>query len=314
MDVIFWGARGSIATPIDNEALSGRIKNILEIAAKMGLNKETKIDEFIDSLPWYLANTVGGETSCIEIQAGDTIIILDAGTGIRPLGLDIMKRPDRPKEYHIMISHTHWDHISGFPFFIPAFIPGNNVTFYGPHGMLEQRFRNQQKREYFPVQLDAMGADINFVQLGKHSKFQINDVEIETFPLYHPGGCFAYRVTHGGKSVVYATDGEYKDMSVKKLQPYINFFRDADLLIYDAQYTMIESIEREDWGHSTAPIGINIALDAGVKTLVLTHHEPTHTDEMLWDMFVDAQSFLHTQIGSSKLNLVGAYQGLKVEL
>jgi len=299
---------------MDNKDLSARIRTVLELAVKKGLTDVSDIDEFVKKLPWYLGNTAGGDTSCVEVQAGDTTIILDAGTGIRPLGNDIMERPDRSKQFHILISHTHWDHIAGFPFFVPAFIPGNTVIFYGPHGMLEQRFRRQQEREYFPVQLDAMGADINFVQLGKQCKFEINDVEIETFPLYHPGGCFSYRVTYKGKSVVYATDGEYKDLSMKKIQPYMDFFRDADVLIYDAQYTMVESIEREDWGHSTAPIGINIALDSGVKTLVLTHHEPTHSDEMLWNMVVDAKNYLRSQGGERKLDLIGAYQGLRISL
>ncbi len=316
MDVKFWGTRGSLATPITNNDLSARIKMVLELAVKSGLKDKSEIDTFIGKLPWALNHTFGGDTTCVEVQAGETTIILDAGTGIRPLGLDIMGRTTKTSHFHILISHTHWDHISGFPFFVPAYIPGNTISFYGPHGMLEQRFRHQQAREYFPVQLDAMGADLNFEQLSKSGKFNIGDVEIVTFPLYHPGGCFAYRINHNGKSVVYATDAEYPDklLTPEKIKPYLDFFRDADILIFDAQYTMIESVERENWGHSTAPIGINIALDAGIKTLVLTHHEPTHSDQMLFDMFRDAHSYLESQCDLKAMNLVGAYEGLKITI
>jgi phosphoribosyl 1,2-cyclic phosphodiesterase len=315
MNVRFWGVRGSIATPLTNSELTLRIEDALRKGLEAGFSNMSKVSEFVKALPWQVSRTVGGDTSCVEVKAGGELLILDAGTGIRRLGLDLMRRYG-PNDInaHIMLSHTHWDHICGFPFFAPASIAGNKITLYGAHGMLESRLRRQQESEYFPVSLDAMAADIQFVQLEKHGRLNVGDVEIGTFPLNHPGGCFAYRISHNGKAVVYATDAEYQDLSQPATRHYFEFLHAADILIFDAQYTMIESVEKENWGHSTAFVGIDIALEAGIKNLVFTHHEPTYDDQKLWSIFQDSRRYLELQRGDRQLALHMAYEGLEMEL
>jgi len=315
MKIHFWGVRGSIATPLTNSELNSKIRIALQKAIEVGLSDISKVPEFVEGLPWHIGRTVGGDTSCVEVEAGGELLILDAGTGIRTLGLDLTRRhSSNSLSAHIILSHTHWDHICGFPFFVPAYIPGNKITFYGSHGMLESRIRRQQDSEYFPVSLDAMAADIQFVQLEKQGRFNIGEVEIGTFPLNHPGGCFAYRISHNGKTVVYATDSEYQDLAQSGMQSCFRFFRGADLLIFDAQYTMIESVDKENWGHSTAFVGIDIALEAGIKTLVFTHHEPTYNDQKLWEIFQDSKKYLEIQRGDKQLALHMAYEGLEINL
>ncbi|MDP8241237.1 MAG: MBL fold metallo-hydrolase [Candidatus Hatepunaea meridiana] len=314
MKVKFWGVRGSIATPLTNIELNDKIKKALELALKAGLNAPWQTPQFIEQLPWYIRKTAGGDTTCVEVETGDNRLIFDAGTGIRPLGLNLMRQEiGKPIEASILLSHTHWDHICGLPFFVPAYIPNNNITIYGTHSKIEDRIRHQQDFEYFPVPLDIMRGIKEFVQLREGESFRIGDIEIDTISLYHPGGCTGYKVSYNGKTIIYATDSEYKELSPEP-KPIIDFFRDADLVIFDAQYTMLENIEKEDWGHSSTIIGIDMALKAGVKKLAFTHHEPTYSDEKLWDIFQKAQNYLELQSEKNDLQLYLAYEGLSISL
>ncbi len=317
MNVRFWGVQGSLASPLTNAALEAKIETALKLAIKAGLSEENQISDFIKNLPWHIRQTAGGNTTCVEIAAGDKLLIMDAGTGLRPLGLDLMQRSNNnPIEAHIMLTHTHWDHICGIPFFVPAFIPTNTIIVYGSHPDLEERVRRQQEFEYFPIEL---APTFQFCIINSRDglaieRFQIGAVEIETIPLPHPGTSYGYRISHQGKSVVFATDAEYKDPSAKALKPYINFFKNADLVIFDAQYTFIENIEKEDWGHSNVFNGIDIALEAGVKKLVFTHHELNYDDKQLWDNLQKAYDYLGTQKSNSALQLELAFEGLSINI
>ena len=146
------------------------------------------------------------------------------------------------------------------------------------------------------------------------SRFAIGQVSIETIPLNHPGGCYGYRVSYGGKTVVFATDSEYKDPSSEALKPYVDFFKDADAVIFDAQYSMEENVEKEDWGHSNMFTGIDMALEAGVKQLFFTHHEPANGDAQLWGNLEQAQKYLALQGPESDLRLKLAVEGPYVEI
>jgi phosphoribosyl 1,2-cyclic phosphodiesterase len=215
-----------------------------------------------------------------------------------------------------MISHTHWDHICGLPFFIPAFLPASQITIYGSHPDLEKRIRHQQDYEFFPVPLSP---DVRFVQLEREegvstATFTIGAVSVETLPLNHPGGCYGYRVTHDGRTVVFATDSEYKDPSSEALKPYVAFFRNADAVIFDAQYSMEENVEKEDWGHSNMFTGIDMALEAGVQKLFFTHHEPENGDRRLWDNLAQARRYLDLQGMETGLQLELAVEGPYIEI
>ncbi len=313
MKIHFWGVRGSIATPLSNQVLRGKIEAALKLAFQANIRKESQLSRFIGSLPWHINGTVGGDTSCVEISADNQKLIVDAGTGIRPLGMNIMRESGgKPVEAHILISHTHWDHISGFPFFVPAYIPGNKVTLYGGHQDLEDRFKWQQKEDFFPVPLDKMAADIKFVQLEVGKPFKVGDFTINSMPLEHPGGCYSFRIERGGKCVVYATDGEYKDTSIDSLEPVIEFFKEADLLIFDAQYTLLDTMEKEDWGHSSAFIGIDLAIESGVKNIAFVHHEPTYSDEKIWEIYSKSNEYLINYRSSEALKIYLSYEGLSI--
>jgi len=317
MKIRFWGVRGSLATPLSNASLEEKITAALELAVEAGLSKKEAVADFFESLPEHVRRTAGGNTTCLEIMAGDTCLIMDAGTGIRPLGLDLMRRAaNNPIAAHIMISHTHWDHICGLPFFIPAFIPDSRITVYGSHPNLEDRLRHQQDYEFFPVPLAPA---FKIIQLERSeglstAAFDIGPVSVKTIPLNHPGGCYGYRVAHGGKVVVFATDSEYKDPSSEALKPYVEFFKDADAVIFDAQYSMEENVEKEDWGHSNMFTGVDIALEAGVKRMFFTHHEPVNEDLRLWDNLDQAKRYLALQDPASDLQLELAVEGPSIDI
>lgn len=242
---------------------------------------------------------VGGNTSCVELRCDDELIILDAGTGLRPLGAALM-REDGPVRATLLISHFHWDHIQGFPFFAPAYVLGNRLAIYGAPaaGEVRDAFAAQMKSPHFPVGLDALRAELVFRTIGpgdpsrrggtEHSgrfgtPIQIGSAEVRTAPARHPDGCVAFRVDHGGRSVVYATDTEHDDTGQLD-EGLLDLARDADVLIYDAQYTAAEYSGsaggggKRGWGHSTAAEGARLARAAGVGQLLLYHHDPSHDD------------------------------------
>ena len=308
MKIRFWGVRGSIATPLANAALLSKIEMALQLGLKAGLTDEMQVPDFIRNLPWHVRQTAGGDTACIQVEAGDKLIILDAGTGIRPLGIDLIRKSmGEPIEAHIFITHTHWDHINGIPFFSPAYNPKNKLIIYSAFPDIEKRIRGQQDPEYFPVPL---ASTFKFVNLDPKKTFSIGDVDINVKMLNHPGDSYGYRVTHNGKSMVYATDSEYKDLSVEAVKPFTRFFEGAEMLIFDAQYTMLENVEKEDWGHSNVFSGIDMALEAGVKRIVFTHHDPTYDDRKLWEIQQKAYEYLELFRSGKPLELVLAYEGL----
>jgi len=317
MKIRFWGDRGSLATPLSNSGLKKKITASLELGIQAGLSDKSDLAAFFETLPPHIRLTAGGNTTCVEIVAGGTLLIMDGGTGLRPLGMELIQRAGKnPIEAHLMISHTHWDHICGIPFFAPAFIPSNSITVYGSHPDLEDRIRHQQAYEFFPVPLAPA---FKFVQLGRRKgrstkKFEIGPVALETIPLNHPGGCYGYRVSHAGKTVVFATDSEYKDPSSEALQSYVEFFKDADVVIFDAQYSMEENVEKEDWGHSNMFTGIDMALEAGAGKIIFTHHDPVNKDARLWDNLRQAKEYLSVQGADNKLQLELAVEGPYVKV
>jgi CheY-like chemotaxis protein len=274
----------------------------------------------------------GGNTSCVEVRtADDTLIILDCGTGAHELGQDIMAQEPQPVRGHLLITHTHWDHIQGFPFFAPLFVPGNVWDIYAPGGMgrrLEETLAGQMEYAYFPVTLEQLGATIHYHDLVEGA-FDLGDVHVTARYLNHPGLTLGYRLQVGGALVVYATDHEpharppleasRKPGAGSHVLPvhredreHIEFLRGADLLIHDAQYTAAEYPQKIGWGHSPIEYAVDIALAAGVKRLALFHHDPTHDDGML-DRLVEVCRG-RVAVSHGALEVFAAAEGLVIEL
>ena len=316
MKIKFWGVRGTIPTPQTSTHIKQKIQNIVKNINAKKLNSQHEINAYIDSLSPVEVGTIGGNTSCIEIRADKQLIIFDMGSGLKNLGNYIVKHDQKSEglDIHIFLSHTHWDHILGFPFFAPAFFPNNTIHFYSGHPNLKERLEIQQDFRFFPVALHHMGAKKEFIQLKHNSSINIGNVKISNFPLYHPGGSFGFRVDYDEKSFVYATDSEYKDLSSNNIKKHMEFFNNADLLVFDAQYTFEEAIHKEDWGHSSALVGIDFSIQANVKRLALFHHEPERDDFEIDTILKKSIDYRNINYPDDIIEIFLATEGLEIIL
>lgn len=273
--VTFWGVRGSIASPGPKTA------------------------------------RIGGNTSCVEVRAGRELLILDGGTGLRLLGNKLVA--EMPFRASMFFSHVHWDHIQGFPFFAPAFVKGNEFVLYGGKNVthtLEGTLAGQMNFPTFPVKLTDMGAKMTFRDLAEGEEVRVgDDVRVTSVRLTHPGGVLGYRLEHEGRAIVYATDNEH---GAEPDPGLLALSKGADLLIYDAQYTPEEYTgengggSKVGWGHSTMMEGARIAKLAGVKRLILFHHDPGQDDGAVDRKEARAREiFPETQ---------AAYEGLSIDV
>lgn len=313
MKIKIWGARGSLPTPLTPAALEDKLRQVVRGAQGVDLSSEAAIERYLERLPPTLRYTMGGNTACVEVRAGAQLLIMDAGTGLRGLGYALLKDQFGQGQgaADILISHTHWDHIQGLPFFVPAFIRGNRLTFHSPHPHLEAAFVGQQAETYFPVPLSYMSASLQFSHLPAGVWSMLGEVRVYPNRMSHPGECYGYRLEHNGQSLVYATDSEYKNMRPEDTQAYADFFQGAEVLIFDAQYTLSESLDKVDWGHSSPLMGAEFAHRAGVRRLVLFHHEPLADDQALYTGLKQAEAYLSKRGSACQVML--AREGLELE-
>jgi len=313
MIVKFWGMRGSIPTPISPAAIEEKIRQALRGAVGVDLTSEEAINRYLQRLPLEIRHTVGGNTACIEVRAGNQLLILDAGSGLRLLGYELMQTEFSRGEgvADFLISHTHWDHVQGLPFFGPGFIAGNQLTFHSPHAHLEKAFVAQQSEIYFPVPLSYLRADIQFRHIPAKTWTQIGDLQVYPLKMAHPGANYGYRIEYDGASLVYATDAEYKNMDTESTQVFVDFFRGADLLIFDAQYSLNDALDKVDWGHSSPIMGAELAYRAGVQRLALFHHDPMSDDSTIYAGLKQAETYLANR--GSSCQVMVAREGLEIE-
>ena len=316
MKVKFWGVRGSLPAPIPPTEIENKIVQALSGAQGVDLNDSEAVNSYVRSLPYYQRTTTGGNTSCVQVSGENTEIILDAGSGIRRLGMELMEGPCGHGEgcIHLLISHTHWDHIMGFPFFTPAYAPGNQIVIYGRHPRIKERFQDQHHPDHFPVSLETMSADVQFVQLEDRPSVNIGEFSVRSISLRHPGGSFSYRIENSQSAFVYATDAEYKALGPEAMEQYVSFYANSEALVFDAQFTLEDAMEKEGWGHSSSMVGVDIALKANIKRLILFHHEPSYSDEKLQEIYDKTLRYYKMIKGNRSLDIIMAREGLEMEI
>jgi len=266
------------------------------------------------SMPVPGAETIkyGGNTPCVQVQIGDRLLILDAGTGIFKLGQHLMAQ-GKPIRGDIFISHTHWDHIQGFPFFTPAFVKCNSFSIYGLRSVnlnFEDLMKGQMEYDHFPISLDEMGSNIDFHEITFGTETQLGDgIVLRTVLNNHPGGCLSYRLDYDGRSCCYMTDTEHN----ARIKPdFLKFAAGADVVIYDAHFTNKEYAgfngfpSVKGWGHSTWQEGIKLVKACDAKKLVLFHHATYRTDEEM-----DA---IEKEAKKQYTDLIAAREGMVISL
>lgn len=289
--VKFWGTRGSIPTP----------------------GHKTK--------------RYGGNTSCVEIRVDDQLFICDGGTGLRELGLELGERGEGAVEAHMFFSHMHWDHIQGFPFFVPAYSSKNKLNVYevAPGDDRVQRLLHGQMRsDYFPVKFSDLGATIASRSF-ENGETKVGPVKVSCMEQTHPGQSFAYAFEIGGLKVVYATDNELdlniqnreasdRDPALLRRLPdeFVRFVADSDLLISDGQYTEEEYPKKVGWGHARANTVVDLAVQAGVKRCAIFHHDPLHADDFMERKIKIARD--RVEAAGKDLEIFGAREGLELKL
>ena len=318
MRIRFWGTRGSIPVALTSADIRDRPAQALFQASGKTFSSYEDAHAYASAeLDFSLTHTFCGHTPCVEIEIpGEQYFVCDMGSGARPFGQHVFaKQARRPSVVNVFMSHVHWDHIMGFPFFGPAYVPGHKIRIHGCHDVVEQAFRLQQSPPCFPVGFDQLGATIEFVKLEVDKPYEVGGLTVTPHLQLHSGDSFGFRFEHAGKSVIYSTDSEHKLENRAEAENFAGFFREADVVIFDAMYALAEAISvKADWGHSSNIVGVELCQMARARHLVLFHHEPANNDATLEGLLKEARRFEELTRGDHLLKVSAAYDGLEIDL
>jgi phosphoribosyl 1,2-cyclic phosphodiesterase len=318
--VRFWGTRGSLPIALTAAGVRAKVIAALRGAAGRTFDCDGDLEAYVDSLGLAVSGTFGGHSPCVEIvTGGPEYVLCDLGTGVRPFGQGVIARHGAatPQTFHVFMSHVHWDHIMGFPFFAPAYRPGNRIRIYGGHAELEAALRRQQAAPSFPVDFSALGASIEFIRLEPDRDYGIAGLNVRLMLQRHAGDSYGYRFSSAQKTLIYTTDSEHTLTDLAETHRFVEFFRDADLVVFDAMYSLADSISvKADWGHSSNIVGVELCQMAGAGHLCLFHHEPVHGDESIARILAETQRYeeLARPDQAKPLRVSAAYDGMEIVL
>lgn len=314
----FWGTRGSLPVALTARDIRRKIASALRDASGRTFATGGEIDEYIDGLAFDVAGTYGGHTSCVELETGEAeYVVCDLGSGLRPFGQAAIARhgPAAPQTYHLFVSHLHWDHIMGLPFFAPAYIPGNRVIFYGGHAELEFALRRQMEPPSFPVPLSTFNASIEFAHLEPGRVHEVAGMRVTLKRQHHTGDSYGYRFEKNGRTVVYTTDSEHKLADPEESASFAKFFHEADVVIFDAMYSLAEATSvKADWGHSSNIVGVELCQLARARQLCMFHHEPALDDTAMSKVLAETRRFEEITRTGAPLRVTTAYDGMEIRL
>lgn len=324
LKIKFWGVRGSLPsapTPLDwTYHIEGVIRNFFS----MGYRDPSQISKYIQSVDVPLLGGYGAATTCVELQTQKSQLIIDGGSGIRNLSERIMTgTTGRAKgPFHIFMTHFHWDHVIGLPFFTPHFIPGCEVHYYAVQPDLEKMIRGIFSRPYFPVPFEALKAKVVFHILEPRKPIKVDDFTITPYKLDHPDPCWGLKVQAGSKVYAHCVDTEGTRVTREELGPDLPLYENVDLMYFDAQYTLPELAEKANWGHSAAQVGLDIALREGIKKILFAHHDPGARIEHVLELKRQTREYFESLEGFASENADKApevdwdfaYEGLEIIL
>ena len=311
MRVRFWGVRGSIASPMTSQGLTERLREALE---QFALSPSRDAGGFLKRVQPDLSRTLGGNTACVEVAVGDESLIFDAGTGIRPLGDALVAEGRVSGPLRILLSHFHWDHIIGFPFFAPVFVPEANIQVWSAYENTEELMRGLQSPPFFPVTLEMLKAKIDFGTVPLDEQVAVGGASVRCTLVPHPQRCVAYRVEKHAASFVYMTDVELSQANAADESRLREFVRGADLLAVDCMFEDSELESRRGWGHSSPAGVVRLLRGSDVKKVALFHHAPERTDAAVEAAAASVRERLQRTDPGSATQVLAAWEGLAIEL
>lgn len=286
-----WGIRGSLSAPHTPSQLEQKIKMALKGFGRMGAHAD--VDFFLSSLPLAHVGGYGGHTSCVQVSSPGGNLIIDGGTGLRAYGDQFLLSEEGrgSSESHLFFTHFHWDHLMGLPFFTPIYKAGNTIHVYAVQREIEEIFHVVFKKPFFPVPFKELPAQFHFHILEPRTPISFKDMTITPYKLDHPDPCWGFRIESHGKVYSHCVDNESQRVSQKDLGADLPFFQNVDAMLFDAQYTFREAAEKINWGHSSAPIGIDLALRENIKRIYFVHHDPGATDDDIFGLEIQTREY-----------------------
>lgn len=322
--VKFWGVRGSL--PSSKLPVDWRIhfEKLMKNFFTQGYSKANEIEKYISSHELPLIGGYGAATTCVEISSPKGRIIIDGGSGIRNFSEKVMagKAGSVKGPFHIFMTHFHWDHLMGIPFFTPHYIPKSEIHYYGVQPDLEKMIRGVFKKPYFPVPFESLSSNIHFHVIEPRKPVKILDIEITPYQLDHPDPCWGYRVVNQNSVYSHCVDTEGTRVSREELDLDLPLYQNVDLMYFDAQYTFPELAEKANWGHSAAQIGLDLAFREGVKRILFAHHDPGATISQIQDLKKQTAEYYqwrldHAEESSEKVPSIVwdfVHEGLEIKL
>ena len=306
MLIKFWGVRGSIPHSLDTVSWVDHIEKVMQDFFKSGFSKAEQIRQFIKSKAPHEIGGFGTATTCIQVSDGDKSIIIDGGSGIKSISDE---DENATGEYHILISHFHFDHIMGLPFFLPHFKPDSKIHYYSVQTETEKVIRDLFRKPTFPVPFDSLSAEIVFHRLTAYEANNVNGFTVTPYLTDHPDPCYGFKIQKSGKCYAHAVDNEGLRRTKEQLGKDAGLYENVDLVYFDAQYSEDDMKTKKGWGHGTSDRGFEVCANFGIKQILFAHHDPAFSIADSWQQKEDTKKLYEEKYSELKLNWDFAYEG-----
>lgn len=316
MRVKFWGVRGSLPSSLDTFGWVGHIEKLMNEFFDSGFQNKKDIAKFMQQKAPTAVGGFGTATTCVEVSSGSQSIILDGGSGLKLFSDHLEKtgRLQSENEFHILMTHFHFDHILGLPFFAPHFTKGKKIHYYSVQSETEQIVRDLFKKPIFPVGFEHLSANIQFHTIKAYEKNLINGFQITAYKMDHPDPSYGFRVEKDDKVYAHAVDHEAIRVTREQLGVDAGLFEKADLLYFDAQYEEADMAIKKGWGHGTCDRGFQVATTFGVQQILFAHHDPSFTIQDSWNHKKNAEASFAKNFAKSQYSWDFAFEGQVIEL